>query len=61
MSTRYIVLKNIVTVQISPTIEVPVNHCFRGAKGMMYSFSSGLGAENVEGMKRAVFKPLFGE
>lgn len=36
--SRYIVLKNIITIQISKTIEVPVNHCFQGAKGVMYSF-----------------------
>ena len=38
-SAQYVVLKNIVIIQVSPTIEVFMNHCFQGAKGVMYSLS----------------------
>ena len=42
-SARQVVLKNTVTIQISPTIEVFMNHCFQGAKGVMYSLSQDWG------------------
>lgn len=64
-SAQQIVLKNIVTIQISPTIEVSTNHSFQGAKGVMYSFPRVGGSKygrNEEGfIDKVVFKLLYEE